>query len=201
MDVAVWAHLSQLGDSRWLLPLSLILLLAGPSGSARLRCRWAIGLSIAAALTLTSKLAYLGWGLGWPRLDFTGFSGHATISAAIYPVVFLLATHGRRRAPLAWAAAGAALAAAIAYSRLPLHAHSVSEVVSGWAIGCAASAYALSARPANFTTPIHTLVLAACIGLLVPVLMPSLRTHDVVTRLATSLSGRDSVYGRQHLSR
>lgn len=197
----MWACLSQLGDSRWLLPLSLILLLAGPKASAGLRRRWAISLSIAAALTLASKLAYLGWGLGWARLDFTGFSGHATISAAIYPVVFHLATHGRARAPLAWAAAGAALAAAIAYSRLPLHAHSVSEVVSGWVLGCAASAYALSARPASFTTPIRTLALAACAGLLVPLLMPTVRTHDLVTRLATTLSGRDSVYGRQHLSR
>jgi len=197
----VWAYLSQLGDSRWLLPMSLILLLAGPKESAGLRRRWAISLSIAAALTLASKLAYLGWGLGWARIDFTGFSGHATISAAIYPVVFYLAAHGRARTPLAWAATGAALAAAIAYSRLPLHAHSVSEIVSGWVLGGAASAYALSARPTRFTTSLLTLALAVSVGLLVPTLLPTVRTHDVVTRLATTLSGRDSVYGRQHLSR
>jgi membrane-associated phospholipid phosphatase len=195
---SLWVHLSQLGDSRWLLPLGLTLMLVAPAASAPLRWRWAVALAIAASLTLASKLAFLGWGVGLARLDFTGFSGHATMSAAIYPVVAYLAAHGRCRSPRGWAVAGAALAAAIAWSRLPLNAHSLSEVVSGWLLGAAASAVALSARPAAFTTPPRTLVLALCMGLLMPLTMPSVRTHDLVVRLATELSGRDSVFARHH---
>lgn len=195
---SLWVSLSQLGDSRWLLPLGLTLMLAAPAASAPLRWRWAIALTAAAALTLASKLAFLGWGIGVSRLDFTGFSGHATMSAAIYPVAAYLAAHGRTRWPGLWAAAGLALAAAIAWSRLPLQAHSLSEVLSGWLLGAAVCACALSARATTFTTPLRTLALAICIGLLVPLLMPSVRTHDLVVRLATELSGRDSAFARQH---
>lgn len=195
---SLWIHLSQLGDSRWLLPLGLTLMLVAPAASAPLRWRWAVALAIAASLTLASKLAFLGWGVGLARLDFTGFSGHATMSAAIYPVVAYLSAHGRCRSPWGWAVAGVVLAAAIAWSRLPLNAHSLSEVVGGWLLGTAASVAALSARPAAFTTPPRTLVLALCMGLLMPLTMPSVRTHDLVVRLATELSGRDSVFARHH---
>lgn len=197
----VWTYLSQLGDSRWLLPFALLLLLAGPRDSVPVRLRWAVALSVAGGLTLVTKLAFLGWGLGWQRLDFTGLSGHATISAAIYPVAFYLAAHGRSTKPLAWAAAGALLAALIAYSRLPLNAHSASEVISGWAVGVAASAVALSARPARYTTPLRTLALAIAAGLVIPICLPALRTHDVVMELATLLSGREQVFHRTSAGR
>lgn len=195
---SLWVHLSQLGDSRWLLPLGLTLMLAAPAASVLLRWRWAVALAVAASLTLASKLAFLGWGVGLARLDFTGFSGHATMSAAVYPVVAYLPAHGRCRSPRRWAVACVALAAAIAWSRLPLNAHSLSEVVSGWLLGTAVSAVALSARPAPFNTPLLSLALALCMGLLVPLTMPSVRTHDLVVRLATELSGRDSAFARHH---
>lgn len=198
---SLWVHLSQLGDSRWLLPLGLTLMLAAPAASAPLRRRWAIALGVAAALTLVSKLAFLGWGIGVAGLDFTGFSGHATMSAAIYPTATYLAAHGRTRSPLVWTMAGFALAAAIAWSRLPLQAHSLSEVVSGWLLGAAVCVYALSARTTAFTTPLRTLALAISIGLLVPLLMPGVRTHDLVVRLATELAGRDSAFAPHHRAR
>lgn len=198
---SLWATLSQLGDSRWLLPMSLVLILFGPKESRALRIRWATGLTVAAGLTLASKLAFLGWGIGWARLDFTGFSGHATMTAAVYPVALYLAASGRLPKPLLWALLGSLLAAMVAYSRLPLNAHSASEVVSGWLLGTAATVFALSARATGWTTPLPTLAASVIVGLVVPMLMPTVRTHDIVIRLATELSGRDQVFNRHHFVR
>lgn len=197
----LWVTLSQLGDSRWLLPLSLVLVVFGPIDTRTLRWRWALGLAIAGGITLASKLAFLGWGIGWPRLDFTGFSGHATMTAAVYPVALYLTTLERRRNPMRWALLGSLLAAMIAYSRLPLNAHSVSEVVSGWLLGTAATTFALSAAGRGGRTPLPILTGSLLVGLAVPILTPSLRTHDVVMRLATELSGRDHVFQRPHVVR
>jgi len=197
----LWVTLSQLGDSRWLLPLSLVLIVFGPSESRALRARWAVGLAVAGGLTLASKLAFLGWGIGWARLDFTGFSGHATMTAAVYPVALYLATHGRLRHPMLWALLGLILAAAIAYSRLPLNAHSVSEVVSGWLLGTAASAFALSSHRGKWRTPLPILATSLAIGIALPLLMPTVRTHDIVMRIAAELSGRAQVFTRHHFVR
>lgn len=41
----LWVTLSQLGDSRWLLPLSLVLILLGPEAARALRFRWAVNSS------------------------------------------------------------------------------------------------------------------------------------------------------------
>lgn len=160
---SLWALLSQLGDSRWLLPLSAVLMLFGARANRALRMRWAVGLVVVGGLSLASKLAFLGWGIGWARLDFTGFSGHATMTAAVYPVICYLTLQGRVRWPLAGAVLGALLAAAIAYSRLPLNAHSVSEVVSGWLLGIAVSAMALQARDDTARTPLPAIA-AAVLG-------------------------------------
>lgn len=197
----LWATLSQLGDSRWLLPLSLVLILFGPKESRALRVRWAAGLAVASGLTLASKLAFLGWGVGWARLDFTGFSGHATMTAAVYPVALYLAAHGRQGKPMLFALLGSLLAATIAYSRLPLNAHSVSEVVSGWLLGTAATAFVLSTRGQAWRTPLPIIGFSLALGLALPVLMPTVRTHDLVMRLATELSGREQVFNRHHLER
>jgi len=197
----LWVTLSQLGDSRWLLPLSLVLILFGPRESRVLRIRWSAGLAVAGGLTLASKLAFLGWGIGWARLDFTGFSGHAAMSAAVYPAALYLGAHGRLRNPLLLAVLGSLLAAAIAYSRLPLNAHSVSEVVSGWLLGTVATAFAVSASRQTWRMPLPILVCSLAIGAAVPLLMPTVRTHDLVMRVATELSGREQVFNRHHFLR
>ncbi len=193
---SLWVLLSQLGDSRWLLPLSGVLNLFGARANRALRMRWAFGLVVVGGLSLASKLAFLGWGIGWARLDFTGFSGHATMTAAVYPVVFYLMLQGRVRWPLAGAVLGALLAAAIAYSRLPLNAHSVSEVVSGSLLGIAVSAMALRARDDTARTPLPAIAAAVLGAAMTLVLLSGVRTHDLVMRLATDLSGRGEVFTR-----
>lgn len=197
----LWVTLSQLGDSRWLLPLSLMLIVFGPKESRPLRARWAVGLAVTGGLTLASKLAFLGWGIGWPRLDFTGFSGHATMTAAVYPVALYLTAHGRLRHALPLALLGSLLAGTIAYSRLPLNAHSISEVVSGWLLGTAATAFVLWPVGREWRTPLPVLAFSLIIAAAIPSLMPTVRTHDLVMHVAKELSGREQVFYRHQFLR
>ena len=90
----------------------------------------------ASLVVLVSKLAFLGWGIGSARLNFTGLSGHTMLSAAVWPVLlWLVASRATHRVRVMLAVVGWALAAAIGVSRLALYAHSWSEVASGYALG------------------------------------------------------------------
>ena len=95
----------------------------------------------AASLSVAlSKIAFFGWGLGIPRLDFTGFSGHSMLVGSVLPILgWLLASRARPSLRLTAAAIGAACALLIAVSRVVLGYHSISEVVTGLPIGYAAS--------------------------------------------------------------
>ena len=66
----------------------------------------------ASLVVLVSKLAFLGWGIGSARLNFTGFSGHTMLSAAVWPVaLWLVASRATHRTRVALAVLGWALAA------------------------------------------------------------------------------------------
>lgn len=85
-----------------------------------------------------------GLGLGIRELDYTGFSGHSALSAlsaAFWPI-FLWLLSARFSVGLRKAAVitGYVLAAVVGYSRLVIHAHSVSEVIAGLLLGAAGSA-------------------------------------------------------------
>jgi len=190
----VWKLLSSLGDSRWLLPMIAVLLISLPRSGFKWRALAAI--VITAALTLASKLAYMGWGLGISGIDFTGFSGHAAMSSAIYAVAGTLLAGTPRPARIAGFAAGAILALLIGWSRIPLHAHSLSEVVAGLALGLTAAAWSLHPRPLPARP--HAWILAAAVitGLVLPTAAPQMHTHQVVVELAKWLSGRTEVMQR-----
>ncbi len=190
----VWKLLSSLGDSRWLLPMIAILLISLPRSGFKWRALTAIAFT--AALTLASKLAYMGWGLGISGIDFTGFSGHAAMSSAIYPVAGALLAGTPRLARTAGFAAGAILALLIGWSRIPLHAHSLSEVVAGLVLGITAAAWTVRAKGPP-ERPSHWILTAALVaGLALPIAAPHLRTHEVVVELAKWLSGRSEVMQR-----
>ncbi|GAB3046842.1 phosphatase PAP2 family protein [Stenotrophomonas tumulicola] len=195
---SIWHILSLLGDSRALLPTASILIGAGLWQMHRWPARWALGLATLGGVVLSSKLAFLGWGVGIAWIDFTGFSGHAAVSAAIWPVVFYMATPGR--VPAHWGAlAGLLLAAGIAYSRLPLGAHSLSEVFSGWILGALTSTSTLAAAQAQGRIPARWLALALAIGTCVPIAFPQLHTHQLVVTLAKALSGSVKEFDRAAL--
>ncbi|HDS1220587.1 phosphatase PAP2 family protein [Stenotrophomonas sp. TWI143] len=194
-----WLFLSNLGDSRWLLPMAMVLLLALPRSESSLRRRWAVAIAVTAGLTVASKLAFMGWGIGIRRLDFTGISGHAAMSSVVYPVALWLTVSTGERRDLRWFAAGSLLAGAIGYSRLPIQAHSTSEVISGLALGLAASCAVLGTSVTPSRPKVRVLLLAGLMGLAVPAIMSDLRTHDIIKDAAKLLSGRSSTHERHDL--
>jgi len=189
--------LAHAGDSRLLLPAALLLLLAAKPIPSRIRLRWSMAIAVTGAIVLTSKLLFLGWGIGIRSLDFTGFSGHAAMSAALWPVLLGLALAHRPSGRAIGVGLGLAVAAAIAWSRVPIGAHSWSEVISGFALGATATWYSLRDTPTRLPrSAMWWVTIALLIGALVPLTMPDLRTHDIVVQLATWLSGREHPFHR-----
>lgn len=188
---SIWHALSLLGDSRFLLPVVLCLAIAGILKRHAWALRWLLGVLAVLLTTLATKVAFLGWGIGITRLDFTGFSGHAAMSAAVWPVVLYLCLPncGTKR----WAAGtGLLLAAVIAYSRLPLNAHSWMEVASGWLLGAAASGWTLSALSrAPYRLNVRMMSLGIAAGLSLSIVLP--RTHDAVVHFARTLASGERV--------
>jgi len=135
--------LTWFGDSGFLLPASLwIAVWLGIRSPTRpLALLWILLFGVGGSLIAASKIAFLGWGIGSARLDFTGFSGHTAIAASVWPVACWLAV-SRWGHPVRVSAAvlGWLFAAFIGLTRLALDAHSWSEVVAGYALGVAVSA-------------------------------------------------------------
>lgn len=219
-----WILFTRLGEAQILLPaaaLAIIVLMREPRGRA-LAAWWVGWLGMAVALTTASKIAFIGWGWGSATLDFTGVSGHAMFAAAVYPLLFaalLPRMHALPPVPAApppgtvrsertmsqggpWpaAAAGAALALLIGVSRVVVHAHSVSEVVTGLALG---GAVCLLALTRSHVPPLRiSLWPPALVGLWLvatPAVAPPSHSHEMVTRLALALSGREVPYTRRDL--
>lgn len=194
---AAWPLITALGDSLLLLPLLAVLALAG-AHDWRAVVRWGVAVACTAGLVLLSKIAFLGWGLGWPALDFTGFSGHAAMAAVVYPVA--LHAQGKHTAP-AWrriaALLGLLLAALVAVSRLALHAHSLSEVLAGWLLGAVASVWVLWPGRATPKVAGWALWLGLALGLSVLRWAPAQwRSHHLVEQLALMVSGREHPHTR-----
>ena len=198
---SIWHTLSWLGDSLMLLPLASVLISIGLWHRQPWASPWCYGLVVTGLTTLTSKIAFLGWGLGIARLDFTGFSGHAAMSAAVWPVACYVAMPSRRSR--AWSAVvGLLLAAFIAYSRLPLNAHSWSEIVGGWMIGALTSistVIAISRSSFRISAWVLPWALAAGIGLFSA--LPNVHIHEMVVQLAKSLAGTAKEFDRSALRR
>src|SRR6478736_1693940 len=151
---SLWWGLTWFGDSGLLLPLGLLiaLWLASSRRTWPAAGLWILIFGAASMLVLASKLAFLGWGVGSARLNFTGISGHTMLSASVWPVVlWLLASRGTHELRVGLAVFGWVLAACIGVSRLAIYAHSGSEVAAGYALGVAVSAsfLALQRRTAH----------------------------------------------------
>lgn len=145
MDIIEGSQVNELathlifGDSTVLLPsaAALFIVLMLRKTSRLLAWQWSLLFGITGAIVCASKLAFMGWGLGIRELDYTGFNGHSALSAAFWPIfLWLLCARfsvGLRKAAVI---TGYVLAAVVGYSRLVIHAHSVSEVIAAccWAL-------------------------------------------------------------------
>ena len=143
-----WQAYTRLGEAQILLPAALAVYgwTVWRAPAARVcASRWLLCVALAAGLTTLTKVAFIGYGLGSARWDFTGLSGHAMFAAAILPVLMRLLVVDQGPTRVRWAVAGGyALAMLVAVSRVKVDAHSVSEVVGGALCGGTASAIALA---------------------------------------------------------
>ncbi|MFN7726101.1 MAG: phosphatase [Rubrivivax sp.] len=204
-SLALWRLFTRLGEAQILLPAMALALwwLWRTPRTRPLALHWALATAAGAALTTASKLAFMGWRVGYAPWDYTGISGHAFFAAAVLPVLARVAAGPLPRPwPRLAVGAGVALAAAIAYSRLPTHAHSASEALLGFALGCAASLPALrrSAAPQAPTPWVLPAALVAWL-LALPLQAPPSRTHDWVQAWSVELSGRHRPFTRADLHR
>ena len=226
---AFWHLLTRLGEAQLLLPALLLaaVWLARSPGGGRLAGWWLATTGAAALLTTATKVAFIGYGVGYAPLDFTGISGHAMFAAAVLPPLVLLAgsaglaagvrgAGGVRGADGAGGSGGAggrahhrglllagyALAGAVAVSRVRVGAHSWSEVAAGAALGalCSGAALASCRLPALRPARWVSLALVAW-GVVAVAAAPPSTTHDLVTRLALAQSGRAQPYQRGEMQR
>jgi membrane-associated phospholipid phosphatase len=199
-----WQLITRFGETSLLLPCAVILYVwlrgSGETVNAR---KWMLLFVIAAGATLGSKLAFMGWGIGLPELDFTGFSGHSMMASAVLPVLFHRMVPGNRpRCALAAAGGGTVVALFVGLSRLALDAHSLSEVLGGLALGLAASLTFLgwSANRARDATPAVGTAVVLAIVLALPATGATAPTQDWIEQLAVYLSGRDKPFRREDWS-
>ena len=137
-----WQWVSFFGDSTVLLPSAaavfMVLFLRRPS--RQIAWQWGLLFGITGAIVSASKLAFMGWGIGIRELDFTGFSGHTALSTAFWPIfLWLLCARGSVALRRTAMVMGYLLAGLVGYSRLAIHAHSLSEVIAGLLLGACGS--------------------------------------------------------------
>jgi membrane-associated phospholipid phosphatase len=199
----VWVFVSRFGEAQILLPamLAALLWLALQPSSRLLAFNWLAAVLAATGLTTASKVAFIGFGIGYAPLDYTGISGHAMFSAAILPVLLRVPVAHAAPRRAAWASAiGYGLALLIAVSRIQVGAHSLVEVLLGNGLGLLASAWALRFAPPPGRRPPLWLPAALALWMaLLPGTAPPSTTHGMVTALALELSGRPAPYTRSQM--
>lgn len=199
LPIHLWYSITRLGGAGLTLPLALTIALWLALGYTwRLALGWLAILAAAVSIVALTKIAFLGWGVGVRAWDFTGVSGHAMLSTAVYPVgIFLTLLPTRASVRVAGIVIGLAAGIAVGLSRVVLDAHSPSEAVSGCIVGALAAvcfAYcAWNARPGKLSV----------VPVAVSLLMLAVALHDVrvptqrwITHVALHLSGRDRPFIR-----
>ena len=195
----MWNRFTNLGDLAVMLPMAAsiaIWLAAQKKFTSSLR--WILAFGSAGLLVAISKIAFIGWGIGSRDFDFTGISGHTMLATATLPtLLFLLARAWRPRHTRLALAIGWLAGAAIGYSRVEVHAHSLSEVVLGFACGLLASHWFASNNTDRYSLK------AAC-GLLILALMVfnlqfgnKAPGQDIITRIALTIAGHNHPFERK----
>lgn len=194
---ATWWTITHLGSSSLLLPACLLLMAGLWRTQQRRALLWLVlSLGAAVGITLVSKIAFYGWGLGVAAWDFTGVSGHTLLAAALLPLLLrCLPGWGR------WGAlAGAGLALTVGVSRVAVGAHSPSEVLAAWLLGGAVAAAVLAALgTVRLRHPALTVAPLLLLGSLHTPAATYLPSHSWEVRAALWLSGRATPYTRAEL--
>lgn len=201
----IWHLITRLGEAQIVLPAAALTMsaLLIRSSTRRLALSWLMLITAAALITTASKVAFIGWGIGWAAVDFTGVSGHAMFAAAVYPMLMLAMVADKSPSGRSFSfALGCALALAVGLSRIAVGAHSWSEVFAGLLVGGVVSAAALVIAK-SATLSMRPLVSAALFAWLAaaPFQLHALQTHALVTRMAVAMSGNAAPFRRSELAR
>jgi len=199
MSSQAWKAVTDFGDSALLLPCVLLvaLWLFASLRSVRVAAVWLGYCGLAVAIIALTRLAYMGWHIGIPGVDFTGLSGHTTLSFLVWLVLLFLMLGRSRVSRVLALAGGIILASLIAVSRIEVHSHSLSEVIGGAVVGISLSAIYLRAHRRLF--PLRLPRSRFLVTLMVPLLlgygriMPS---EHMLRSVSVALSGHGWVYTR-----
>ena len=202
MSQKIWLIITFFGSSNLLFPtLGLASLAMAWKNQWTAVQQWLLALGVAIAITLCSKIAFLGWGIGVGSLDFTGVSGHTLLATAIYPVLLGWVLAGEtERFNSTSLSLGLVIAALVGWSRTVLGAHSLSEVVAGWVLGGGVvylTCIKLSVRGRLPVVMNYAL-------LLLPLSLHTsqvnyLPAHGMIVKTALYLSGHKEPYNRSEL--
>ena len=196
MSLQGWLFLTRFGEMQMLLPAALaaILILFQKQATRPLALGWLISLAMATLVTTASKVAFIGWGIGVPEIDFTGVSGHTMLATAVYPLLFsLLASQLAPQYQKVAVAVGFLLALLVGQSRLAIDVHSVSEVLAGVLLGGAVSLSMLvkNALPRGTAGLASWYMVVVFCGFFMASLLntPQVNPHSWVIQLSLKLSG------------
>ncbi|WP_437612275.1 phosphatase PAP2 family protein [Erwinia sp. V71] len=199
-----WRTLTYFGDSMLLIPTAVIIALVMPwkNDNRHAVWYWLLAFGLAGITVSLSKIAFMGFGIGSVRFNFTGFSGHSAMSATLWPVILWLLSG--RLAPL-WRGlalgVGYLIPLLVGFSRLVLNAHSASEVISGLLLGFTLStAFLVSQRRAQLK---GFSIAQLSVALLVPLLLLSqgriATTQHFLERLSAHIAGLEKPWTRADL--
>lgn len=199
LPIHLWYSITSLGGAGMTLPLAFAIAMWLAVGySWRVAAGWLLLLGAAIGVVTVTKVAFLGWGVGVRELDFTGVSGHAMLSTAVYPVVmFLMLLPARPAVRLLGVLLGLAAGMAVGLSRVALSAHSPSEAVTGCLVGALAAL--LFVRMAWNAAPGRVSALPVAVSIVVLALLMHgvhVPTQRWVTHLALKVSGHDRPFIR-----
>lgn len=199
-----WQAFTSLGDSGFLLPAGLLiaLWLFLDKGSRTAALHWVLMFGACGLIVMLSKLAFMGWGIGSAKLNFTGFSGHTALATSVWPVLLWMAMpHMARRRRLLAAALGWCVAISIGISRLALEVHSNSEVIAGAVLGTIVSAGFLwwHSRPISPAQGRRWPLVAVVILLAGASQGRPAPTQDALEVIAAKLANRERPYTRDDM--
>jgi membrane-associated phospholipid phosphatase len=195
-----WSEITRFGDATITCFAALAIaawLLAEKEN--RLALCWSLLFATGMAVVVVTKMAFIGWGIGIRSIDFTGFSGHAMRATAVLPVLFYLMLEKAPRSLRGIGAlCGLIVGMVVGISRIAVHAHSVSEVITGWMLGAAVSIsfiwVAGTTLRRHVFNPVRITV--SMLALLTAPYVHPAPTQQWLTKITLYVSGHDTAYPR-----
>lgn len=197
-----WTTLLHLGDLGITMPAAAAIASAFAARRAwSLAWRWCALFALGMLLVAASKIAYMSWGIGLPRIDFKAISGHAAGATAVFPtLLFLCQRHWQERRASRpnrpWGTpTGLALGMLVAAVLVAANEHSVAEATAGYALGAVVSLCTVRAATALPPLPNLSRLIWVALAVLAAVwLMRSAHVGYWMIKAARLLSGSNTLH-------